>query len=191
MKVLARIGIIVLVTVPGITWAAQSAQPEYAKIEQQLQRQARELRNVAKSMQAHARKPLPAGFDSAQKASIAAKRRDLEAAAADALKLAKQVEDRANKARRKVLSRADMASLGAATNTIESRIKAERSGTLTPMPKHAIPPKSPDDEVRNKRQEYATMFENFDQKANRWFNLLTDVMKKAKETQSAISRNLN
>ena len=61
MKVLARIGIIVLVTVPGITWAAQSAQPEYAKIEQQLQRQARELRNVAKSMQAHARKPLPAG----------------------------------------------------------------------------------------------------------------------------------
>jgi coenzyme F420-reducing hydrogenase alpha subunit len=191
MKVLARIGIIVLVTVPGITWAAQSAQPEYAKIEHQLQRQARELRNVAKSMQAHARKPLPAGFDSAQKASIAAKRRDLEAAAADALELAKQVEDRANKARRKVLSRADMASLGAETNTIESRIKAKRPGTLTPKPTYAKPPKSQDDEVRNKRSEFQTMFENFDQKANQLFNILSTVMKQMKEMQSSVTRNVN
>jgi hypothetical protein len=46
------------------------------------------------------------------------------------------------------------------------------------------------EETRNKRQEYQTMFENFDQKANQLFNILSTVMKNMKETQSGIVRNL-
>jgi len=198
MQVLTRIGIVALIALPGIVLAAGPTQPDYAKIERQLRQQAVELRNVAKSMQEHARKPLPTGFDNAQKASIAAKRRDLEAAAADALKLANQVEDRANKARRKKLSRADMNSLGAATDALDSRIKRRRPGVVAPKTLLRESPKlkniesdPTNEEVRNKRQEFQTMFENFDQKANQFFNILTTVMKSMKETKATIVRNIN
>jgi len=46
------------------------------------------------------------------------------------------------------------------------------------------------EEVRNKRSEYQTMFENFDQKANQLFNILSTVMKSMKEMQSSVTRNL-
>lgn len=46
------------------------------------------------------------------------------------------------------------------------------------------------EEIRNKRQEYQTSFENFDQKANQLFNILSTVMKTMKEMQSAITRNI-
>jgi hypothetical protein len=46
------------------------------------------------------------------------------------------------------------------------------------------------EEVRNKRQEYMTAFENFDQKANQLFNILSTVLKNQKEMQEAITRNM-
>lgn len=46
------------------------------------------------------------------------------------------------------------------------------------------------EETRDKRQEYQTMYENFDQKANQLFNILSTVMKNMKETQSSIVRNI-
>ncbi|MBN2315481.1 MAG: hypothetical protein JXM79_16250 [Sedimentisphaerales bacterium] len=46
------------------------------------------------------------------------------------------------------------------------------------------------EEVRNKRQEFTTAFENFDQKSNQLFNLLSSVMKSMKEMQGAVTRNL-
>ncbi len=46
------------------------------------------------------------------------------------------------------------------------------------------------EEVRNKRQEFQTMFENFDQKANQLFNILSTVLKSIKEMQSGVTRNL-
>jgi DNA-binding transcriptional MerR regulator len=46
------------------------------------------------------------------------------------------------------------------------------------------------EELRNKRQEYQTSFENFDQKTNQLFNILSTVMKTMKETQSGIVRNI-
>ena len=197
MQVLARMGVVILIALPGPIWAAQPNQPDYAKIEQQLRHQARELRNVARSMQAHARKPVPAGFNNAQKARLAAKRRDLEAAADDALRLANKVEARANKARRKRLSRADMNSLGAATKALESRIRQRRPGIVAPRTKLRESPKSKNlgsdttrEEIRNERQEFQTMFENFDQKANQLFNMLATVMKNMKEMQATTNRNL-
>lgn len=44
--------------------------------------------------------------------------------------------------------------------------------------------------IRNKRQEFQTMFENFDQKANQLFNILSTVLKSVKEMESAVTRNL-
>jgi hypothetical protein len=46
------------------------------------------------------------------------------------------------------------------------------------------------EEVRNKRQEFQTMFENFDQKTNQLFNILSTVLKTMKEMQAAVSRNI-
>jgi len=45
-------------------------------------------------------------------------------------------------------------------------------------------------EVKDKRQEYTTEFENFDQKANQLFNLLATVLKNEKEAQMGITRNM-
>ncbi len=44
--------------------------------------------------------------------------------------------------------------------------------------------------VRNKRQLATTQFENFDQKANQLFNILSSVMKAIKEMSSAVTRNM-
>jgi hypothetical protein len=46
------------------------------------------------------------------------------------------------------------------------------------------------EETRNKRQEFTTMFENFDQKANQLFNILSTVMKSIKEMNSSVTRNI-
>ena len=46
------------------------------------------------------------------------------------------------------------------------------------------------EEVKNKRQEMATAFENFDQKTNQLFNILSTVMKTMKEMQSGLARNI-
>lgn len=45
-------------------------------------------------------------------------------------------------------------------------------------------------DARNKRQEQATAFENFDQKANQLFNILSTVMKTMSETRSSLTRNI-
>jgi len=46
------------------------------------------------------------------------------------------------------------------------------------------------EKVRNKRQEFTTMFENFDQKANQLFNILSTVLKNVKDMNSSVSRTL-
>lgn len=46
------------------------------------------------------------------------------------------------------------------------------------------------EELKNKRQEMTTAFENFDQKSNQLFNILSTVMKTMKEMQSGITRNI-
>jgi hypothetical protein len=45
-------------------------------------------------------------------------------------------------------------------------------------------------EFKKKRAEMGTSFENFDQKTNQLFNILSTVLKTMKETQSGITRNL-
>ncbi len=47
------------------------------------------------------------------------------------------------------------------------------------------------DSVRNKRQEAQTAFENFDQKSNQLFSILSTVMKSMKEMQAGVTRNMN
>jgi hypothetical protein len=46
------------------------------------------------------------------------------------------------------------------------------------------------EEVKNKRQESQTAFENFDQKVNQLFNMLSNVLKSMKEMEQAIIRNM-
>ena len=46
------------------------------------------------------------------------------------------------------------------------------------------------EESRNKREEFASMFENFDQKANQLFNILSTVLKGIKEMKYSTIRNI-
>jgi DNA repair ATPase RecN len=45
--------------------------------------------------------------------------------------------------------------------------------------------------LRNSRQLSSTSFENFDQKANQLYNILSSILKAMRETKSAIVRNIN
>ncbi len=46
------------------------------------------------------------------------------------------------------------------------------------------------DDVRDARSEFQTDFENFDQKANQLFNILSTVLKSMREMQSSVTRNI-
>lgn len=46
------------------------------------------------------------------------------------------------------------------------------------------------EELRKKREEFSTSFENYDQKTNQLFNVLSTVMKNMKEAQQGITRNI-
>lgn len=46
------------------------------------------------------------------------------------------------------------------------------------------------EEVRNKRQEFQTAFEDYDQKTNQLYNILATVLKTMKEAQAVVARNM-
>lgn len=47
------------------------------------------------------------------------------------------------------------------------------------------------EDIRNKRQECMTAFENFDKKSSQLFNILSTLIRNSKELQMAIARNIN
>lgn len=196
MQVLARLWIVVLLTLPGMISAAESRQVDFAKIEQQLQRYARDLRDVGKSMQTHARTTIPKGLNKDQEVILATQRRDLEATANTALKLAIQIENREHKARKRTLTRADMDSLGvpahALTKRINRRLRASTPKKLTRSRRNKSikEVETMQETVRSKRQMASTAFQNFDQKANQLYNLLASVMKAMNEMRMGTVRNM-
>ena len=56
------------------------------------------------------------------------------------------------------------------------------------FPRNLLPTQM--ENVRNKRSEFQTMFENFDQKANQLFNILSTVLKTSNEMKSCVVRNI-
>jgi len=46
------------------------------------------------------------------------------------------------------------------------------------------------EQVKGNRQHYETMFENFDQKTNQLFNILSTVIKTSKEMEDSVTRNI-
>ena len=197
MQVIARLGIVVLMTLLGMNSAAESSQADFAKIGQQLQRYARDLRDVEKSMQVHARTTMPEGLNKDQEAILAAQRRDLEATAAAALELAIQIENRESKARGRTLTRADMDSLGVAAHALTERINQRLPGASTPkkltrgeLKDTSKELESMQETVRNQRQMASTAFQNFDQKANQLYNLLSSVAKAMNEMRMGTVRNM-
>ncbi|MCJ7526115.1 MAG: hypothetical protein MUP71_12970 [Candidatus Aminicenantes bacterium] len=177
--------------------AAESSKADFAKIGQQLQRYAKDLRDVGKSMQVHARTTMPEGLNKDQEAILAAQRHDLEATAAAALELAIQIENRESNAQGRTLTRADMDSLGVAAHALTVRINQRLPGASTPKKLNSgklndiiKEVESMQETNRNKRQMASTAFENFDQNANHLFNLLSSVMKGMNEMSMGIGRNI-
>lgn len=187
MQVFARLWIVVFLALPGMISAAESRQVDFAKIEQQLQRYARDLREIGKSMQTHARTTIPKGLNKNQEIILATQRRDLEATADTALNLAKQIENGERKARNGTLTRADMDSLGVPAHALMNRINRKIQRASTPSIKEV---ETMQEIVRNKRQMTSTAFQNFDQKTNQLYNLLSSVMKAFNEMRMGTVRNM-
>lgn len=199
MQTLARFGIVVLMTMTlvCVSSVAKANEPNFEEIGQQLQRYDRDLRDVGKAMRAHARSTMPEGLNQSQRSRLAAERRELVETADATLKLAIQIEGLERKAQRRTLTRADMESLGTKADPLAGRIKQRiaRAPTRKSMSSTGLNEKRKKVESReesdlNKRQEFQTMFENFDQKANQLFKMLSTVMKNIKEMNSSVTRNM-
>ncbi len=197
MQRLVKLGLVALVTLPAIAPAATPSPGDFADVRQRLQKYARELRDVAKSMQTHARTAMPTGLGKDQEASLAAQRRDLEATAGAALALASQVEQRESKARSKTLTRADMEGLAAPADALDVRIgqklskasteKKPSSGGLNASISEI---ESAQESVRNERQTASIAFESFDQKAIQLYQSLSSVSKMLNELRQGAAKNL-
>ncbi len=194
---LAILGILVLTTLAGVSAAAKSNQVDFGEIKQQLQRYARDLGDVGEAMIAHARTTMPKGLDKKQRASFAATHRELKATADAVLKLVIQIKSREKKAQRSTLKRVDMESLEVEADPLTRRINqrmrrapARNSMSSTGLNEKIKQIESMQETVRNKRQLASTAFQNFDQKANQLYNMLSSVMKAMNEMRMSTVRNM-
>jgi hypothetical protein len=176
---------------------AKLSEAEFQQVGQQLAQYAQDLRNTGEAMKAHARAPMPKGLTESQMNSFVAKRSELVATADAALKLANGIERRGQKAQRRTLTRADMESLGQEADPLNRRINQKTA--RIPMRKSpgsvdlnvASRDVDPNTEsIRNKRQMASTAFQNFDQKANQLYNILSSVLKAMNEMRMGTMRNM-
>jgi hypothetical protein len=191
MQLMLRLGMVALMTFPGMISAAEPGPTGAPASGQQLQQYARDLRDVGKSMQAHARTTIPEGLDKNQAARLAAQRRDLEKTADAALKLAIQIEDRERKSPGKALAQADIDGIGGAAQSLTERINqrvpktsSPKKGTRGDLNESIKDVESMQESERNKRQMATTAFQNFEQKANQLYNLMISVAKTVGEMRA-------
>jgi hypothetical protein len=165
MQAIVRWGMVLSLTPFIMAFAAQASQANSIKIDKQLQGSVIELRNVAGSMQTHAQRTIPADLNKYEKTILLTKIRNLETTADTVMKLSIQIENWAKKAHRRMLTRSDMDNLYLEVDALMENI-------------------------RKKRQVLQRSFEEFDQKANQLFNILSTILKSIKETQTATIKNL-
>lgn len=197
MKALAKLGAVVLVTLAGVNSTAEPSEADFEQIGQYLRQYARELSDVGNAMRVLASTKIPEGLNETEKRSLAAKRRELLATADVALKLVIQIERREAKAQRMTLTRVDMERLGVDSDALARRVNrslagapkriAMRSAGLNETIKET---ESMQETLRNKRQTTVTAFQNFDQKWNQLFNMLTTVLKNKKDLEAGVTRNM-
>jgi hypothetical protein len=197
MRIQSRFGLVVLMTLSSSSASSASRQADFAKIAEQLQGYAGELRGVGRSMQIHARAAMPGGLDKSQEARLAAERRELEVTAEAALRLAGEIGNRERKARGGALTRADMETLGMPARALLERINPKSPGMSMPgTPARAGLSATVQDldatreSVRNQRQTTSTAFQNHDQKAIQLYNALSSVMKTFNEMRMGVIRTL-
>ncbi|MDQ5871701.1 MAG: hypothetical protein M3547_05790 [Acidobacteriota bacterium] len=145
-----------------------------AQLVRPLQRIARDLRDVGKSMQAHARATVAEDLNKAQEARLAEQRRGLETTADAAIKLAIQIENRESGAQGRALTRADMNSLGAAADVLTEQINRRLPEAST-----------------SKKQMVSTAFQSFDKKSNQIYGMLASVVKTLREMRSTGAKSRN
>ncbi len=173
---------------PGVKCEIQpSNKVDFEDIRRQLNRHARDLRAVGEAIRVHARTRMPRGLDSEQRVRFNAKRRELKATAAAVQKLIKQIEIIEKKARRRTFTRADMVGLGEEDDPLAGR-RFDASGLGLDGQIREV--EAMQESVRNERQMASTAFQNFDQKANQLYNLLSSVMKAMNEMRMGTVRNM-
>ncbi len=79
---------------------------------------------------------------------------------------------------------------GGGASTGSSRLSTRMPGILSRLERLAPGVETGQEQVRNKRQMASTAFQNFDQKANQLYNLLSSVMKAMNEMRMGTVRNM-
>lgn len=197
MKLLTKFGVMLIITLASYNAVAKQNAVNLQNVGWQLNSYASQLRNTAELMMEQAKTSIPIDLDQNQKKSFAAKQRDLKTTANSALNLAKQLDSLESRARKRTLMRIDMEGLGIVARPLSLKITMKKSHI--PIRKIVIADRlnttikqveSIQEPVRNDRQESSTSFENFDQKANQLYNLLSSVMKSMEEMRMSTVRNM-
>jgi len=177
-----------------IARADHAGKIDSTEISEDLLHYAAKLRETGRAMRLHARIDVRGGLNKKQKASIIAERRELMTNAGEAFKLAARLEELAQKAQRKALRRSDLDDLGNRTGILSRRVDARlvtmRGLDRSKLNKAMKQLESQQETVRNERQMADTAFQNFDQKANQLYNLLSSVMKAMNEMRMGTVRNM-
>ena len=176
---------------------AEEQGPDLAKIEQELLAHAGQLRSLGRLLETHARTPASADLDAGAREEYES---SLEALAADgkaALALADRIEASARKAHQRAFIARELESLAPATERLAARIRAQQPEVATrgAMDRRTVNQRlkeleAQQESVRNKRQLASTAFQNFDQKSNQLYNLLSSVMKSLNEMRRGTVRNM-
>jgi hypothetical protein len=173
-----------------------TAKVDLMTVAKELREYAKDLRNIESQMTSIAKTQAPGYLDSSNRAQFENKRSELKATAAATKELVSRIEGMAKKAERGTLTRADMENLGLYSEPVirmtdrASADVAKRTINSTDLNRTIHEVESQQEAARNKRQQASTAFQNFDQKANQQFNLLSSVMKAMNEMRLGAVRNM-
>jgi hypothetical protein len=180
----------------AISSKATTAKVDMAAVAKDLRQYASELRSIGSQMTLVAKSQVPGNPDNGERAQFETKRGDLRETATATQDLASRIEGMAMKADRGTLTRADMERLGVAAEPVVQMVDRATAGSTG----RAINSRELNDVIRdvesqqetarNKRQVASTSFQNFDQKANQQYNLLSSVMKSMNEMRMGTVRNM-
>ena len=194
---MSKLGIVLIVILTTTSIFAKQNTVNLKLVHSQLSSYESQLRKNAEEMRELAKTTIPNTFNQNQRTIFIAKLHELNETADASVNLANQIAIRGRKALNRTLSKADMESLGIVAKPLSLKIKLkiaqipkQKLATAKPLNSRIKIVESNEETVRNERQEYTTMFENFDQKANQLFKILSSVMKYMNVTRTSITRNL-
>jgi predicted extracellular nuclease len=197
MKVLAILGISLLVLASDPSIAASKKESSFDDISKQLSRYSRDPQQLETALKKLAGANLPTGLNGKQEQYVKAKRFELTATADAVSKLISELHVREKKARQQTLTVTDMENLEAYISQVARLSNQQlnlaasgRSMNSTLLAETIRETEIQQETSRNKRTLQETSFQNYEQRANQLYSQLSSLMKTANDMRMGVVRNL-